>query len=130
MKKFKKALLIDDDSIANYMNREILQDMELFDDIVVCTSGNEALVWCVENDNDSENLNLILLDINMPGIDGFEFIENLRKYGKYSHVPIVLLTTSDNQRDKGKADKFVVQGYLNKPLSEDKVKEMLGNLSD
>ncbi len=115
-------MLVDDDYINNFLNEEILREMKFSDDIIVHTSGDDAWQWLCQHENLSDRpVDIIFLDINMPGMDGFEFISCLHASDKLKEIPIVLLTTSENIRDKDKAQLLDVQGYLNKPLSKEKV---------
>jgi CheY-like chemotaxis protein len=125
-KKFRKIMLVDDDCINNFLNEEIIREMGISEDIVVHTSGSEALHWLMENQNGSgQPIDIIFLDINMPGLDGFEFIGELRMLGLTEDLPVILLTTSDNIRDKDKAKELRVWGYINKPLSKEKISTCL-----
>jgi CheY-like chemotaxis protein len=122
--KFTKIMLVDDDEVNNFLNEEIIREMGIAQNIVVHTSGNEALLWLKENMNmngKGSPVDLIFLDINMPGIDGFEFLANLKTLGSLDQLPVVLLTTSDNVRDRDKAKGLQVRGYINKPLSREKI---------
>lgn len=130
MKKLKNVLLIDDDTITNYLNKELIYEMGITDEVIICSSGDEALDWFkVYNDlKNPDKIDLILLDINMPGIDGFEFLEAFKNL-KFNHnIPVVLLTTSDNIRDKTKAHEFNVNGYINKPLNEEKLQKLFNTM--
>lgn len=127
-KKFNIIVLVDDDYINNFLNEEIIRDMGIAEDVIVFTSGDEALQWLSDNPGGRvEFVDLILLDINMPGIDGFEFLSSLRSSLHLKELPIVLLTTSENIRDKNKARDLNVWGYINKPLNRDKLNGCIDN---
>jgi CheY-like chemotaxis protein len=66
----------------------------------------------------------------MPIMDGFEFLEEFEKlpYIQSNPIPVLLLTTSTNLKDVEKAKKFKVTGYIEKPLTEEKLMEMLKNI--
>ncbi len=128
--KFKRILLVDDDQITNFLNETLLKDLNIADHISIANDGQEALDFvkmnCV-NDKDVTNCtDIILLDLNMPVMDGFEFLEKYYELGLDTPISIILLTTSSNQRDVERAKIFDIKGYINKPLTEAKIKEVLG----
>jgi CheY-like chemotaxis protein len=129
MKKLQSVLLIDDDFASNYLTRAIIQDMDITEEIYTTTNGEEALHFMKENclSTDTSCPELILLDVNMPIMDGFEFLEELHKMEtlKNEHTTIVMLTTSSNQRDTEKARKYKVACYLEKPLTEESIRTVL-----
>jgi CheY-like chemotaxis protein len=112
-KEFNKighVLIIDDDDISNYTTRKTLQCYNLADKITVYDNPIEAL-------NDLKNNiiipDIILLDIQMPLMDGFEFIEEFKTIKTKS--TIFLLTSSSYQLDKERAKNFGIS-YMTKPL--------------
>lgn len=125
-KHFHKILLIDDDSVSNFLNEMALQDMNLSDEVHVSENGEEALDFinnqCI-NGNVSDCPDLIFLDINMPVMDGFQFLEALEKVPNLNEKPmkIVMLTSSSASKDVERAKRFNIDGYIVKPLSEEKL---------
>jgi len=82
----KQSILMVDDRPENLLALErLLEDMEL--DLVRATSGNEALGLVLEKD-----FALVLLDVQMPGMDGYEVAELMRQHEKTKHIPIVFIT--------------------------------------
>jgi CheY-like chemotaxis protein len=120
---FKQILLIDDDYVDNLLNKQILDRMYLAEEVVTCISGLEALVRVRESWPE-----LMLLDINMPGMSGLEFLEELNllelENEPAEHV-VVLLTSSNHPDDLTKAAELKANYYLVKPLTEEKIKKML-----
>src|ERR1700739_785605 len=99
-KKFKSILLIDDNAADNRYNQIILEEMNVVDKIEIAASGTDALK-ILENTDQSQP-RLILLDINMPKMNGWEFLEaykNLPPDNKHEQI-VVILTTSMNPEDK------------------------------
>lgn len=125
-------MLVDDDYITNYLNSELIHEMEIATHVVVCYNGEEALehlrmYQCplkVE-----KSVALIFLDINMPGIDGFEFLDQLEKLKLPEDIDVVLLTTSDNPRDVEKISQLKIKGYLNKPLTAEKISSIVNQIA-
>lgn len=130
MKKFKRILLVDDDDTSNMLNTMIISNMDITEDVDVASNGEEALSHLVKHCqqavvSDKKCPELILLDINMPVMDGFEFLEAYKeKLDIHNKVPVVMLSSSSNKKDFEKALSYNVKGYIVKPLSEDKLQEL------
>jgi CheY-like chemotaxis protein len=130
MKKIKNVLLIDDDEPTNFINTKIIQSSELVEAIHVAQSGQDALNFIserVEKTNELPLPDLIFLDINMPAMDGWEFLSHYKnlKNSKKEKIVIVMLTTSLNPDDELKAkDMEEVYAYRNKPLT----RQLLGEI--
>jgi CheY-like chemotaxis protein len=129
MRKFSNVLLIDDDDISNFLTEIIIKDMNLSDDIHISSNGEEALNF-IEKSNilTSPKDVLLLLDVNMPIMDGFELLDKLIPMGNIENFSIIMLTSSNYKNDIEKAKKYNVAGYINKPLTEEKLKEILVSL--
>lgn len=132
MKKLELILLVDDDFVTNFYNEDLLERMDIAHKIHTAKDGQEALDFILKKgdykDNKDSKPCLILLDINMPRMNGFEFLEvyknidtNLR-----AQAVVCMLTTSLNHEDKIKADNYpVISSYLSKPLNEEKIQHIL-----
>jgi CheY-like chemotaxis protein len=68
---------------------------------------------------------IILLDINMPKMNGIEFLEVVKKNDQWSQIPVIVLTTSKDQQDKLQTFKLGISGYMIKPVSYDAFTDML-----
>ncbi|HYG39394.1 MAG TPA: response regulator [Cytophagales bacterium] len=128
--KFKRILLVDDDQITNFLNENLIKEMNISDYISIANDGQEALDYVKLNCLGSGNVNgaccdLILLDLNMPVMDGFEFLEKVSELKIDTSISIVLLTTSSNERDLERAKTFNIMGYINKPLTEAKIQQAI-----
>lgn len=119
-KPLKKIMLIDDDAVTNLLNEYLLKSLGVAENIVICTTGEEALDYFLKED---ENADLIFLDINMPGLGGFDFIQEFRKAILKNEVPIVLLTSTINNEDFNRAKNLNVSAFLDKPLNEKKLNQ-------
>lgn len=121
-------MLIDDDSITNFLNELLLKEMDISEELIITADGQKALdvIYnrCVLK---GECPDLILLDVNMPVVNGFEFLKryNEMMFDNKQSVVIVMLSTSLNPRDKEKAEALNVSDYLTKPLSKDRINELL-----
>lgn len=124
MSKINSILLVEDDSITNFINERLLNKLEFAESIKIALNGFEALTFikdCLSNNRNCPQL--IFLDINMPVMDGFEFLnefKNLSFPGK-DEVVIVVLTTSTNLNDIDKLKGSGNTDFVNKPLTKEKV---------
>ena len=124
-----RVMLIDDEAVDQMMYKRILTRSGRTRDVISFTYAQDALDYLV--DPDSPPVDLILLDINMPRMTGFEFLEAVReRIGMAFDIPVVMmLTTSLNPRDKARAAAFeVVRAYVNKPLQTEDVEMAAGIL--
>jgi len=130
-KRFQKILLIDDDSVSNFLNEMALQEMDLSDEVHISENGEEALKFINRHfSSDGKYLenypDLIFLDINMPVMDGFQFLEEFEKipFTEKKPIKIVMLTSSNASQDLERAKKFNVEGYIVKPLCAEKIEAL------
>ena len=132
MEKIDCVLLVDDSTSTNFYHRKLIEISEEVKDVYEAQNGLEALEYMnkVGDTNDTHpRPNIIFLDINMPKMDGFEFLENYAKLpkSKRADVLIVFLTTSNWTKDKVKAiESSLVYDFIEKPLT----KEMLKKISN
>ncbi|NME67483.1 response regulator [Flammeovirga aprica] len=115
-------LLIDDDEASNAYTEIILNRSGLLSNLNVFRNGEKALDFMLEGAD--QQIDLILLDINMPVMSGHEFLEELEKCPQ--NVPVVILSTSIIEEDEQEALKHpFVKGYLNKPISFEKLQNLI-----
>jgi CheY-like chemotaxis protein len=135
IKKLNCILLIDDDEPTNFLNRMTLEQAGCAEHIRAIQSGQEALDFLTHKGKyrekpDCPHPDLIFLDVNMPAMDGWEFLERYRKLQPEQKAPVVMimLTTSLNPDDEVKARAIPeISGYENKPLRAERVRELLKN---
>ena len=113
MNKVLKIMLIEDDMIEVMKLNRAISSLELSHKIIEANNGEEALKLLKEKDNIPD---IILLDLNMPKINGIEFLSILKKHDTLKYVPTIILTTSSNQRDLLACYEIGVAGYVLKPL--------------
>ena len=114
-------MLIDEDEIDNIINQKIIESNNFSEKVQVFQTGSEALDFLRSNAKIAENLpDLIFLDINMPIMDGFQFLEEFEKLDTQilDKSKIIMLSSSISPRDIDRAasNRFVKK-YLNKPLN-------------
>ncbi|CAN5223028.1 response regulator [soil metagenome] len=126
MRKIKKVFLVDDDETSNFLNRILLNQLEIFENIEISKNGKEALKKVMSTKH-FDWPELILLDINMPVMDGFEFLEEFYKIKPKTKgtTKVIILTSSNSKRDLEKAKNFKIDGYINKPLTIEKLENYL-----
>ncbi len=131
MRKYKRILLIDDDVASLYINRSVLQDLDIVEHIDVVTNGSSAINYFGERHAHPESWpDIILLDISMPIKDGFEVLAESRKHGYFQgkSPKIIMLTSSNRIIDHLKASEYGVVDYLTKPLTAEKLISALSKL--
>jgi CheY-like chemotaxis protein len=123
----KCILLIDDDEISNYLTEITIKEHGLALKVETALNGEEGLdkLKALIKDRNEEIPILILLDIKMPVMDGFGFLEKFNELDLENKPTVVILTSSLNPKDMLLAKEFDIKGYLNKPLSADELRNLL-----
>ncbi len=123
----KRIVLIDDDATTNYLNKLIIERSDLVDEVLSFDSAQEALSF-FNQDNSSEDEALVLLDINMPIMSGWQFLDQYQTMQNKGSNKIVILTSSINPADKQMAEEKVgILDYKSKPLSIEMVNELVSS---
>jgi CheY-like chemotaxis protein len=134
--KINCILLIDDDDASNFISQHVIKKANITDNIVTVLNGKEAIDYLTNGGKFKENgpafpcPALIFLDINMPVMDGWQFLKEYEKLEKEQkgQIIIMMLTTSFNPDDKKKADNIPeVSGYQNKPLTVEMLKNIMND---
>lgn len=127
MRKLNCALLVDDDGTTNFVNYRLIRNMDITENIHTEYNGEKALNFLQFFAEQHENYapELILLDLKMPVLDGFEFLEylSLKRFKNKDRIKVVVLTTSTHREDLEKLGRFNIN-YMNKPLTEDKLRAL------
>ncbi len=121
-----KIIFIDDDDVTNFLTREALKRKGFQGETVFFESATKALEY-LENLDLSHHPDVIFLDIKMPEMDGFDFLDEYIKNGldKKINAKIFMLTSSVSSADIEKSNTYdVVSGFLNKPFSYDLLKNI------
>lgn len=115
-------LLIEDDKIEKMKVTRTLETLGLHHKVREANNGEEAL----EILNGSESLpDIILLDLNMPKLNGLEFLQILKNDDKIKFLPVIVVTTSANYKDVKRCYEIGIAGYITKPLKYEKYVEKL-----
>lgn len=125
-KKLDCILLVDDDSDDNYFHEIVIKKMNITNSIQVAQNGLEALEFLKKENQVIPEL--IFLDINMPKMNGWEFLEEYKHLDikQKAKITIMMLSTSANPNDIRKAQEMEdVTGYKTKPLTVDMLNDIL-----
>jgi CheY-like chemotaxis protein len=133
MKKLNNILIVDDDPTSIFLISMILEGLGIADTIEKVYNGKQALEYLeakfvpILSTSEEYESFLILLDLNMPVMNGFEFLEEFgRRFADYIHqITICILSSSSAGKDKLKALDYPISGYITKPLTEEKLKPIL-----
>lgn len=128
MNKIKSVLLIEDDPITNFINERLIKKVGLDWEIKVALNGFDALASIRQKYDKEESIpSLILLDLNMPVMDGFEFLDKFNKLDipDKEKVIVIVLTTSTHAKDMNKLNNSGNTDFINKPLTEEKMRNIL-----
>ena len=115
-KSMLNILLVEDDEVDVMNVRRAFKKANICNPLFVAGNGVEGLEQ-LRGDEIPRERRLVLLDLNMPRMNGIEFLRELRADPELSHVPVVVLTTSDDERDRVDAYNLNVAGYILKPVT-------------
>jgi CheY-like chemotaxis protein len=130
-KKYKTVMLIDDNEIDNLINQKMIEAASIAENIYTHTGAKSALEFLKNMEHlpiaESVLPDIIFLDIDMPLMDGFQFLDEFEKMSPNikKKCKIVMLTSSINPQDFNRSKKYInVKLYLNKPLSHESITKL------
>ncbi len=126
-------LLVEDDLADQKLIKTSLRNEKLGNDLYSVQSGEEGMDFLYHRGNYSNGTpqpDLILLDLNMPGMGGKEFLRQVKEDEKVKQIPVVILTTSDAERDIIDSYKLQASGYVHKPVTLEEFKEGMKKLKE
>lgn len=110
----KPILLVEDDQVDTMTVTRALKEIHVTNPLVHLENGEDAVNYL--RDPQKEKPCIILLDLNMPIMNGIEFLQVVKNDGKLRCIPVVVLTTSEEQQDKVNSFNLGVAGYMAKPV--------------
>ncbi|NMF36309.1 response regulator [Flammeovirga yaeyamensis] len=122
---------IDDDDATNFYNQTIIKRLNIIKDHLVYDDAEKALTYLSQPSEEIKVPDLILLDINMPKVNGWDFLDKYVANGfdkKFDKTKIIVITTSNNPSDLMKVEKYdCVAGLENKVIDPEKIKNLFSN---
>jgi len=114
MRHSKPILLVEDDEVDAMTVQRAFRDLKVANELVHRVNGEEALKYL--RAEDSQMPSVILLDLNMPKMNGIEFLKISKEDEKLKKIPVVVLTTSQEEHDIVESFELSVAGYIVKPV--------------
>ena len=114
MRSSKPILLVEDDSADVLIITRALKEIEIKNKLVTTNNGEEALEYLQKNEG--KRPCIILLDLNMPKMSGIEFLKIIKNDDKFRDIPVIALTTSQNNFDIAECFWHGIAGYVIKPI--------------
>src|SRR5436190_7460498 len=128
---FQKVLIIDDDSVDRWIMRKSMEKINFSKEILEAENGADGLKMITDHSNGSELPELIFLDVNMPVLDGFGFLDVFEQLSREykNRCRIAVISSIDNEKEKNLALKYEsVIGYFEKPLKEELLLQLIERL--
>ncbi len=120
-------LYVEDDEIEVMKFLHALKDYDVAKNIKVATDGEQG--WQRLEENRVNPPRLIILDINMPKLNGLELLSKIKNDKDFQTIPVIMLTTSENQKDIETSFKNQVAGYFVKPFEPEKYNEIIASIN-
>jgi CheY-like chemotaxis protein len=125
----KKVLLVDDDAISNFLSKSMIEKSGVFDSVDVFNSAAKAIDFLKQLPMEKGHFpEVILLDVMMPVMDGFAFLDELVRFDhpEAKTVKVCMLTSSLDPKDKQQADAYPqVVDFMSKPINQEKIKKFV-----
>lgn len=127
MSQILNILLVEDDAIEIMKFNRVMKTLGINHRITEASNGEEALSTLKDRE---VNTDIIILDLNMPKLNGLEFLNIIKRDDTLRYIPTVILTTSNNHQDVAECYKKGISGYFVKPLKyadyEENIKKLVG----
>lgn len=114
MRSKKPILLVEDDQVDAMTVKRSLREINVVNHLLIAGNGEEGLQYL--GSPDLEKPCIILLDLNMPKMNGIEFLQIVKNDSRLKRIPVVVLTTSRNEQDRVESFNLGVAGYMVKPV--------------
>lgn len=124
----RPILLVEDNPVDLDLTLRAFERRNLANPIVVARDGQEALDWIPRWEAGEPLPLVILLDVKLPRVNGLEVLRHLREHPVSQHIPVVMLTSSSEERDVKMAYQHHANSYIVKPVSFDKLMEVAAQI--
>jgi len=114
MKSRRPIMIVEDDKIDVMTIKRALKEIKVSNKIIHRENGEDALEYLTDSNNEMPCF--ILLDLNMPRMNGIEFLEKRKDIDSLKIIPVVVLTTSKEEKDRLSSFQFGIAGYMIKPV--------------
>ncbi len=125
-------LLVEDNEGDIVLTTEALDEGKVANSLSVVKDGWEAIQYLEQNEGyeDAEEPNLVLLDINLPKVNGHEVLKHIKTSDSLKHIPVIMLTTSSDEVDINKSYKNHSNCYITKPVEVNKFIEVISTIEN
>ena len=126
-------LLVEDDPADQKLIKTSLKNQRIANELHIVSSAEEGLDFLYSRGHYSGGTaspDLILLDLNMPGMGGKEFLKQIKAAEGLKQIPVVILTTSNSERDIIDSYRLQAAGYVHKPVTLDEFIQIMGEIED
>ena len=123
MNSTRPILLLEDDQIDVMSIKRSIKRLNITNELIVVNNGEEALAYFADSSN--KRPILIISDINMPKMNGKEFVKEIKSNHEYRQIPVLMLTSSAEQSDRFESYDLGVSGYIVKPTNSEDFTEAL-----
>lgn len=127
MVESRPILLVDDDKVDVMTVKRAVKKLNINNPIEVAANGEEAIRFLKESENPTPGL--ILLDINMPRMNGIEFLREREKDVSLKKIPVIMLTSSREDQDRLESFQHSIAGYMIKPVNFDQFVKMMDTIN-
>lgn len=130
MKNIETIYLVDDDDVFQFLTKKVIEESNLVSKIKIFNNGQEAIEDITDKYMKGSQLpEIILLDLSMPVMDGWEFLEEFSKIENNHSIMIYVISSSISPKDVEKANSYSsVRDYIIKPITKVKFIELLNNI--
>lgn len=135
MSNLAQILLVEDNQMDVVLTLDAFREAKLKNNINIARNGHEALDYLFGRDKYADRSvyplpNLILLDLKMPGIDGFEVLRQIKNTDMLKRIPVIILTSSKEEGDRALSYDIGANSYLLKPVSFDGFTDVVKKIDD
>jgi CheY-like chemotaxis protein len=122
-------LLVEDDPGHARLIEKNLRRSNITNDIVVFNDGRQALSYLFKEEKYSRSNHasplLVLLDLNLPGLDGYQVLQRMKEDERTKHIPVIILTTTDDSREVARCYDLGCNVYVTKPVDYEHFSEAI-----